>query len=128
MPESDTPEHDPSTLRSARWFAPDDQRRFGHRSRLKQMGFNTEDFKAKPVIGILNTWSDMNNCHTHFRDRAEEVKRGVWQAGGCHHGRKPRGLPVLRWIRRRANFATVLAFACSLAPRRKPWQPCVRAS
>jgi len=75
-------ERDPSTLRSARWFAPDDQRSFGHRSRLKQMGFNSEDFKAKPVIGILNTWSDMNNCHTHFRDRAEEVKRGVWQAGG----------------------------------------------
>lgn len=46
------------------------------------MGFDSEDFKAKPVIGILNTWSDLNNCHTHFRDRAEEVKRGVWQAGG----------------------------------------------
>ena len=75
-------QRDPSQLRSARWFAPDDQRSFGHRSRLKQMGFNTEDFRAKPCIGILNTWSDMNNCHTHFRDRAEEVKRGVWQAGG----------------------------------------------
>jgi dihydroxy-acid dehydratase len=82
MSDSVSPDRDPSTLRSARWFAPDDQRSFGHRSRLKQMGFNTEDFKAKPVIGILNTWSDMNNCHTHFRDRAEEVKRGVWQAGG----------------------------------------------
>ncbi len=81
---SETANHvrDPASLRSARWFAPDDQRSFGHRSRLKQMGFNTEDFKAKPVIGILNTWSEMNNCHTHFRDRAEEVKRGVWQAGG----------------------------------------------
>ena len=73
---------DPSTLRSARWFAPDDQRSFGHRSRLKQMGFDTDDFKGKPTIGILNTWSEVNNCHTHFRDRAEEVKRGVWQAGG----------------------------------------------
>ncbi|MEQ1841581.1 MAG: L-arabinonate dehydratase, partial [Verrucomicrobiales bacterium] len=82
MPDSDSVLRDPSSLRSSRWFAPDDQRSFGHRSRLKQMGFNTEDFKAKPVIGILNTWSDMNNCHTHFRDRAEEVKRGVWQAGG----------------------------------------------
>lgn len=69
-------------LRSFRWFGPDDQRSFGHRSRLKQMGFGTEDFKSKPVIGILNTWSDFNNCHTHFRQRAEEVKRGVWQAGG----------------------------------------------
>lgn len=77
-----TSDRDPYSLRSARWFAPDDQRSFGHRSRLKQMGFDTEDFKAKPCIGILNTWSDLNNCHTHFRDRAEEVKRGVWQAGG----------------------------------------------
>ncbi|MAS91785.1 MAG: dihydroxy-acid dehydratase [Verrucomicrobiales bacterium] len=82
MSTPESKERDPSTLRSARWWAPDDQRSFGHRSRLKQMGFNSEDFKAKPTIAILNTWSDMNNCHTHFRDRAEEVKRGVWQAGG----------------------------------------------
>lgn len=72
----------PDQLRSARWFAPDDLRSFGHRSRTKQMGFGTEDFAGKPVIGILNTWSDLNTCHTHFRERAEEVKRGVWQAGG----------------------------------------------
>ena len=83
-------ERDPSTLRSARWWAPDDQRSFGHRSRLKQMGFTSEDFRGKPTIGILNTWSDMNNCHTHFRDRAEEVKRGVWQAGGF-----PLEIPVM---------------------------------
>ncbi len=82
MSHSVPPQRDPSTLRSARWFAPDDQRSFGHRSRLKQMGFGEADFQARPCIGILNTWSDMNNCHTHFRDRAEEVKRGVWQAGG----------------------------------------------
>jgi dihydroxy-acid dehydratase len=81
-PSLHMPDRDPSSLRSARWFAPDDQRSFGHRSRLKQMGFDTEDFRAKPVIGILNTWSDLNNCHTHFRERAQEVKRGVWQAGG----------------------------------------------
>ncbi|MDF1812179.1 MAG: L-arabinonate dehydratase [Verrucomicrobiales bacterium] len=83
-------ERDPSTLRSARWFAPDDQRSFGHRSRLKQMGYDTDDFRNKPVIGILNTWSEVNNCHTHFRDRAEEVKRGVWQAGGF-----PLEIPVM---------------------------------
>ncbi len=46
------------------------------------MGYDTEDFTNKPVVAILNTWSDLNTCHTHFRDRAEEVKRGVWQAGG----------------------------------------------
>ncbi len=69
-------------LRSSRWFGANDLRAFGHRSRAKQMGFAAEDYAGKPVIGIVNTWSEMNPCHTHFRERAEEVKRGVWQAGG----------------------------------------------
>jgi dihydroxy-acid dehydratase len=78
-----TPENrDPASLRSARWFAPDDLRSFGHRSRLKGMGWADEDFRDKPVIGILNTWSDLNTCHSHLRERAEKVKQGVWQAGG----------------------------------------------
>lgn len=72
----------PQDLRSARWFAPDDLRSFGHRSRMMQMGFSPEDWADRPLIGILNTWSDMNPCHLHFRDRAEDVKRGVAQAGG----------------------------------------------
>ncbi len=72
----------PEDLRSHRWFGPDDMRSFGHRSRAKQMGYAREDFAGKPIIGILNTWSDLNTCHTHMRQRAEEVKRGVWQAGG----------------------------------------------
>ena len=80
----------PESLRSYRWFGPDDLRSFGHRSRAKQMGFASEDYKGKPIIGILNTWSDLNPCHTHFRQRAEEVKRGVWQAGGF-----PVEVPVL---------------------------------
>jgi dihydroxy-acid dehydratase len=57
-------------------------RSFGHRSRAKQMGYSIEDFQGKPVIAIINTWSDLATCHSHFRTRAEEVKRGVWQAGG----------------------------------------------
>ncbi|MEP6149828.1 MAG: dihydroxy-acid dehydratase, partial [Nisaea sp.] len=69
-------------LRSYRWYGVDDLRSFGHRSRAKQMGYAREDWAGKPVIAIINTWSDINPCHTHFRDRAEEVKRGVWQAGG----------------------------------------------
>ncbi len=73
---------DPKSLRSYRWFGPDDLRSFGHRSRNKQMGYSREDYQGKPVVGILNTWSDLQPCHTHFRDRAQEVKRGVWQAGG----------------------------------------------
>ena len=70
------------SLRSHRWLGPDDLRSFGHRSRLKQMGFGAEDYAGKPVIAILNTWSDLNTCHTHFPQRVEEVKRGVLQAGG----------------------------------------------
>ena len=72
----------PDQLRSGRWLRPDDLRSFGHRSRLKQMGYGSEDYAGKPVIAIVNTWSDLTICHTHFRDRAEEVKRGVLQAGG----------------------------------------------
>jgi dihydroxy-acid dehydratase len=72
----------PDQLRSARWFAPDDLRGFGHRSRLMQMGYAREDWSGKPCIAIINTWSGINPCHAHFRERAEDVKRGVYQAGG----------------------------------------------
>ncbi len=66
----------PDTLRSKRWFG------FGHRSRALQMGFAHDEFMGKPVIGIINTWSEINPCHTHLRDRADAVKRAVWAAGG----------------------------------------------
>ena len=72
----------PETLRSARWFAPDDLRSMGHRSRFMQMGYGPADWKGKPVIAIVNTWSDVNQCHTHFKQRVEDVRRGVLQAGG----------------------------------------------
>ena len=72
----------PEELRSFRYFGPDDLRSFGHRSRQKQSGFATEEFEGKPVIGILNTWNDLISCHAHFRQRAEDIKRGIWQAGG----------------------------------------------
>lgn len=80
----------PESLRSTRWFGPADLRSFGHRSRAMQMGWAEEDWKGKPVIGILNTWSDINPCHQHFRARVEDVKRGVLQAGGL-----PIELPAL---------------------------------
>ncbi len=80
----------PAELRSQRWFGRPDLRSFTHRSRTKQAGFAAEEWAGRPVIGILNTWSDANSCHTHFRLRAEEVKRGVWQAGGF-----PLEMPVL---------------------------------
>lgn len=69
-------------LRSHRWFGVSDLRSFGHRSRMLQMGYAREEFIGKPVIAVINTWSEINCCHTHFRDRAAEIKRGVWQAGG----------------------------------------------
>src|SRR6218665_16667 len=70
------------SLRSARWFAPDDLRSFGHRSRMLQMGYGHADWMGKPVIAIVNTWSDANQCHAHFKHRVEDVKRGILQAGG----------------------------------------------
>ncbi len=70
------------SLRSARWFAPDDLRSFGHRSRLMQMGYAPEDWEGRPIIAILNTWSDINPCHSHFKQRVEDVKRGILQSGG----------------------------------------------
>ncbi|MFT4172205.1 MAG: L-arabinonate dehydratase [Rhodocyclaceae bacterium] len=72
----------PEELRSHRWYGAQDLRAFGHRSRTAQMGFERSDYAGKPVIAIVNTWSDINPCHSHFRVRAEEVKRGIWQAGG----------------------------------------------
>jgi len=72
----------PEELRSHRWLGVNDLRSFGHRSRLRQLGYDRADWAGKPVIGIINTWSEINACHGHLRARAEDVKRGVWQAGG----------------------------------------------
>ena len=69
-------------LRSARWFADDSLRSFGHRSRMMQMGYDAKDWAGRPIIAIVNTWSDLNPCHAHFRDRVVDVKRGIQQAGG----------------------------------------------
>ncbi|HEY4455773.1 MAG TPA: L-arabinonate dehydratase [Pseudonocardiaceae bacterium] len=72
----------PEDLRSFRWYGGDDLRSFSHRTRTRQLGLDPEEHLGKPVIGILNTWSDINPCHMHLRERAEQVKRGVWEAGG----------------------------------------------
>ena len=72
----------PEDLRSHRWLGVADMRSFGHRSRLRQIGYDAEDWTGKPVIGIINTWSEINPCHAHLRSRADNVKRGVLQAGG----------------------------------------------
>lgn len=80
----------PADLRSARWFAQDDFRSFNHRSRMMQLGLDLDDLSGKPMIAIINTWSDINPCHAHFRERVEDVKRGVAKAGGV-----PFELPAL---------------------------------
>jgi dihydroxy-acid dehydratase len=80
----------PAELRSARWFAEDSMRGAGHRSRMMQMGYGADDWEGRPVIAIVNTWSDLQQCHAHFKERVVDVKRGVEQAGGL-----PMELPAL---------------------------------
>ena len=77
-----SPRRKPEELRSHRWFGADDMRTFGHHERASQMGYSRADYLGKPFIAIVNTWSDINPCHSHFRERADDVKRGVLQAGG----------------------------------------------
>jgi dihydroxy-acid dehydratase len=69
-------------LRSRRWFCADDMRGFAHRQRMQQMGLRREDVMGRPIVAIINTWSDLSPCHAHLRERAEAVKRGVLLAGG----------------------------------------------
>ena len=73
---------EPGALRSSCWFEGEGLRAFSHRSRARQLGIGAEELANKPIIGILNTWSDINPCHMHLRERAQAVKRGVWEAGG----------------------------------------------
>src|SRR6201990_1806673 len=93
----------PETLRSARWFAPDDLRAFGHRSRAMQMGYAPEEWKGRPVIGLLNPWPDAQPCHMHFKTRVDDVKRGVLMAGGF-----PVELPALSLSESLQNATTML--------------------
>jgi dihydroxy-acid dehydratase len=75
----------PEELRSFRWFGGERTsglRAFGHRSRMRQLGVEAEEHLGKPLILIVNTWSELNPCHMHLRQRAEQVKRGVLEAGG----------------------------------------------
>lgn len=76
------PRRNPEDLRSHQWYGTDGLRSFSHRARTRQLGYLPEEHLGKPVVAILNTWSDINPCHVHLRDRAQAVKRGVWQAGG----------------------------------------------
>ncbi|MBH9579117.1 IlvD/Edd family dehydratase [Inhella proteolytica] len=77
-------------LRSRRWFDATDMRGFAHRQRIQQMGLRREDVLERPIVAIINTWSDLSPCHAHLRERAESIKRGVLMAGGM-----PFELPAL---------------------------------
>ena len=90
-------------LRSARWFERNDMRGFAHRQRMQQMGLRREEFLGRPVIAIINTWSDMSPCHAHLRERAEAVKRGVLLAGGY-----PAELPALSVVEVMVKPSTML--------------------
>ena len=71
-----------SELRSRRWFADQGMRGFAHRQRMQQQGVRREDVMERPMVAIINTWSDLSPCHAHLRERAEAVKRGILLAGG----------------------------------------------
>jgi len=70
------------TYRSAAWFAKADKDGFVHRSWMRNQGLPDDVFDGRPVIGICNTWSELTPCNAHFRQIADHVKRGVWEAGG----------------------------------------------
>jgi len=69
-------------LRSQEWFGRQDREGFMYRSWMKNQGWPHDLFDGRPVIGICNTWSELTPCNAHFREIAESVKRGVWEAGG----------------------------------------------
>ena len=69
-------------MRSQQWFGAREEQTFQNRSALRSMGLNPDDFAGKPVIGIANSWSDLNNCNANLRELAEAVKRGVLLEGG----------------------------------------------
>ena len=68
--------------RSAGWFGKTDKDGFLHRGWMRNQGLPDHVFDGRPVIGICNTWSELTPCNAHFREIAEHVKRGVWEAGG----------------------------------------------
>jgi dihydroxy-acid dehydratase len=86
LPSVDTPQsvngHQNGTLRSEQWFGRNDKMGFIYRAWMKNQGLPQHVFDGRPVIGICNTWSELTPCNAHFRELANYVKRGVWEAGG----------------------------------------------
>jgi L-arabonate dehydrase len=82
MNSSDKPKKKPSELRSQQWFGRQDRDGFAYRSWVKGKGVPHDQFDGRPVIGICNTFSELTPCNSHFRALAEQVKIGVYEAGG----------------------------------------------
>ncbi|MDS9466719.1 L-arabinonate dehydratase [Paracoccus sp. MBLB3053] len=72
----------PRKLRSQHWYGGNSRDTIYHRGWLKNQGYPHDLFDGRPVIGILNTWSDLTPCNGHLRELAEKVKAGIWEAGG----------------------------------------------
>jgi L-arabonate dehydrase len=79
---SDQPKKRPQDLRSQQWFGRQDRDGFAYRSWVKGKGVPHDQFDGRPVIGICNTFSELTPCNSHFRALAEQVKIGVYEAGG----------------------------------------------
>ena len=72
----------PRKLRSQTWFGGTSKDNIYHRSWMKNQGFPPDLFDGRPVIGILNTWSELTPCNAHLNDLAQRVKHGIYEAGG----------------------------------------------
>lgn len=73
----------PEELRSHQWYGTEGQlRTWSHNARMRQLGYEAEEYRGRPVIAVLNTWSDINPCHVHLRERAQAVKRGCGRPHG----------------------------------------------
>ena len=83
----------PRKLRSQEWYGGTSRDNIYHRGWLKNQGYPDDLFDGRPVIGIMNTWSELTPCNGHLRDLAEKVKAGIWEAGGfpLEVPRGPRG-------------------------------------
>ena len=77
-----TPAPWPRRLRSQEWYAGNSRDTIYHRGWMKNQGYPHDLFDGRPIIGILNTWSDLTPCNGHLRELSEKVKAGIWEAGG----------------------------------------------
>ncbi|MGL4312329.1 MAG: L-arabinonate dehydratase [Paracoccaceae bacterium] len=115
----------PRKLRSQEWFGGTTKDAIYHRGWMKNQGFPADLFDGRPVIGILNTWSELTPCNAHLRDLAERVKHGIYEAGGF-----PVEVPVFSASESAFRptammFRNLAAMAVEEAMRGQPMDGCV---